>query len=208
MSSTTDTPQSLQELLNMGFIQQEEFNKRRAALNASSSIPIQDFKSIKQAASVVSSSSSGSPIYFNDPTGPYACFSNHYMTSIYIEGKQWPSTEHYFQAMKFTTPAYQDQIRMARTTDEAKQLGYAKRPDFRANWDTSRMSFMRSAQEAKFDLDQCKQVLISTGSAPLIYRSDTDDYWGDGSSRGGQNMLGKLLMEIREDLTDNSSYFN
>lgn len=135
--NSSDTVQSLQELLNMGFIQQEEFNKRRAALNASSSIPVQDFKSIKQASSVTSSSNSGSTIYFNDPTGPYACFSNHYMTSIYIDGKQWPSTEHYFQAMKFTTPQYQDKIRMAYSTEEAKQLGYAKRPDFRANWDVS-----------------------------------------------------------------------
>jgi predicted NAD-dependent protein-ADP-ribosyltransferase YbiA (DUF1768 family) len=134
--NSSDTVQSLQELLNMGFIQQEEFNKRRAALNSSSSIPVQDFKSIKQAASIPSSSS-GSTIYFNDPSGPYACFSNHYMTAIYIDGKSWPSTEHYFQAMKFTGPAYQDQIRRAGTTEEAKQLGYAKRPDFRANWDVS-----------------------------------------------------------------------
>lgn len=134
--NSSDTAQSLQELLNMGFIQQEEFNRRKAALNSSNSIPVQDFKSITQAPTV----NSGSAIYFNDPTGPYACFSNHYMTRIYIDGKQWPSTEHYFQAMKFTGPAYQEQIRAAKTTEDAKQLGYAKRPDFRPNWDVSNFS--------------------------------------------------------------------
>ena len=134
--STSETLTSLQELLDMGFIQQEEFNKRRAALSSSSPIPVQDFKSIKKAAAPTLSNS-GSTIYFSDPTGPYACFSNHYMTAIYIDGKQWPSTEHYFQAMKFTSPAYQDTIRQARTTDDAKKLGYVKRPDFRPNWDVS-----------------------------------------------------------------------
>lgn len=32
---------------------------------------------------------------------------------------------------------------------------------------------MRSAQEAKFDLDECRQVLVSTGHSPIVYRSDT-----------------------------------
>jgi hypothetical protein len=34
---------------------------------------------------------------------------------------------------------------------------------------------MRGAQEAKFDLEECKHVLVSTGNAPLVYRSDTGE---------------------------------
>jgi hypothetical protein len=136
---SSDTVQSLQELLNMGFIQQDEFNRRRAALNSPSTIPVQDFSNIKQQKQISSSSNSsdGSTIYFGEPTGPYACFSNHYLVPIYLNGKSWPSTEHYFQAMKYTTASYQETIRQARTTEEAKKLGYAKRPDFRADWDVS-----------------------------------------------------------------------
>jgi len=36
---------------------------------------------------------------------------------------------------------------------------------------------MRSAQEAKFDVDHCKNVLKSTGNSPIVYRSDTGKFF-------------------------------
>jgi predicted NAD-dependent protein-ADP-ribosyltransferase YbiA (DUF1768 family) len=41
--------------------------------------------------------------------------------------------------------------------------------------------------------------LIETGDAKLVEDSDVDKYWG-GWLEGSENMLGKLLMELRDKL--------
>jgi len=47
-------------------------------------------------------------------------------------------------------------------------------------------------------------VLLATGEAPIVERSSKDRYWGAVESRDGtlegQNVLGRLLMELREEM--------
>ena len=43
-----------------------------------------------------------------------------------------------------------------------------------------------------------------TGDRTLIENSWRDDFWGWGPNRDGQNMLGKLWMEVRAELTPNA----
>lgn len=58
---------------------------------------------------------------------------------------------------------------------------------------------MRKALVAKFTQHpELKTLLLSTGTAKLIEHTANDDYWGDGGDGTGQNMLGRLLMEMRE----------
>ncbi len=45
-------------------------------------------------------------IEFCDAVGPYACFSNYYEAKIVINGKEYPSTEHYFQVTYYTVQIY------------------------------------------------------------------------------------------------------
>ena len=65
---------------------------------------------------------------------------------------------------------------------------------------------MRKALRAKFTQHPTlKTLLLGTGNSELVEASDKDDYWGDPSrsARGGQkgqNMLGKLLVELRAEL--------
>ena len=41
-------------------------------------------------------------------------------------------------------------------------------------------------------------MLIKTGDRKLVEHSPRDSYWGDGPDGKGLNMLGKLLMRVRE----------
>jgi predicted NAD-dependent protein-ADP-ribosyltransferase YbiA (DUF1768 family) len=41
---------------------------------------------------------------------------------------------------------------------------------------------------------------MDTGTEELIEDSPVDYYWGCGADGSGKNMLGKLLMELREEL--------
>ena len=45
-----------------------------------------------------------------------------------------------------------------------------------------------------------RRKLLATGDRELIEDSWRDDFWGWGPNRDGQNMLGKLWMEIRSEL--------
>jgi ribA/ribD-fused uncharacterized protein len=58
---------------------------------------------------------------------------------------------------------------------------------------------MRKAVQRKFEFHaDIRVVLLSTGDSLLVEDSPTDSYWGCGSDRKGKNMLGQILMEVRE----------
>ena len=128
--------------------------------------------------------------------------SNFYAAPFSLDGKTWPSVEHYFQAMKFPTdPAYQETIRQIKTPQSAKSLGSSKEHPIRPDWDSVREEVMKKALEAKFTQNEAlKQILLSTKGKELVEASPTDIYWGIGKARKGQNRLGKLLMELRDTL--------
>jgi N-glycosidase YbiA len=60
---------------------------------------------------------------------------------------------------------------------------------------------MRTAVMAKFaQHEDLRVLLLSTGDAKLVEHTDNDDYWGDGGDGSGKNMLGRILMQVRESL--------
>lgn len=60
---------------------------------------------------------------------------------------------------------------------------------------------MRKAVRAKFTQHWVLlEQLLATGAAQLIEHTKNDSYWGDGGDGRGQNMLGRILMEIRSEL--------
>ncbi len=64
---------------------------------------------------------------------------------------------------------------------------------------------MYKALQAKFTQhEDLKEKLLSTGNAFLVEHVKSDRYWGDGGDGGdgrvGKNMLGKLLVKVREEI--------
>ncbi len=53
------------------------------------------------------------PIYFFTKNDPFYEFSNFAPFGVEEDGLYWPTVEHYFQAQKFTDPAYREKIRRA-----------------------------------------------------------------------------------------------
>lgn len=64
------------------------------------------------------------PIYFYSTSGEYGCFSNFSPHGVELDGRYWPTVEHYFQAQKFSDPTQQDRIARASTPKHAKSLGW------------------------------------------------------------------------------------
>eukprot|EP00026_Physarum_polycephalum_P017725 Phypoly_transcript_19048.p1 GENE.Phypoly_transcript_19048~~Phypoly_transcript_19048.p1 ORF type:complete len:125 (+),score=16.00 Phypoly_transcript_19048:307-681(+) len=70
----------------------------------------------------------------------------------------------------------------------------------REDWGIVRNEIMLLCLRAKFNQNpHCYDVLRKTQDAQLVEHSK-DTYWGDGLDGSGKNFLGKLLMQVREEL--------
>src|SRR5207253_56250 len=129
-------------------------------------------------------------------------FSNFAPYPIELDGKRWPTSEHYFQAQKFADPQHQESIRREKSPMIAARMGRDRKKKLRADWESVKVAVMRKVVRAKFTQhDDIRDVLLSTGNAKIVEHTENDDYWGDGGDGSGKNMLGQILMEIREELT-------
>lgn len=148
----------------------------------------------------------GDIIKFYSRTKRYFEFSNYSAHPITIGGLTYPTNEHYFQSVKFLDEDYRERVRNAKTSAESKRMGGNRQQAIWPDWDTRRIDVMREAVYAKFTQHPTlRKLLLSTGDAILVEDSPTDYYWGCGADGTGQNMLGKLLMELRDKLREEAT---
>ncbi len=140
-------------------------------------------------------------INFYSVSDAYGEFSNFAGFPIRLGGKRWPTSEHYFQAQKFEDAAYREEIRTAKSPMIAARLGRSRKQKLRREWESVKVGVMRDAVRAKFtQYEELKALLLGTGDAKLVEHTVNDAYWGDGGDGSGRNMLGQMLMELREEL--------
>lgn len=143
----------------------------------------------------------GNEIKFYSESALYGEFSNFARYPIKLGGKVWQTSEHYFQAQKFENKEYQDKIRNADSPMMAAQLGRSRKERILKNWDNVKLNVMYEVVKAKFTQHpDLTQLLLDTQDAKIIEHTENDDYWGDGGDGKGKNMLGKILMKVREEL--------
>jgi ribA/ribD-fused uncharacterized protein len=129
----------------------------------------------------------------------YRFLSNFYGATVELDGLEYRSTEHAYQAAKTLDAAERRRIREAEKANEAKQLGQnvKKRPE----WEEIKVSVMKELVKQKFTKHKdLKEKLLATGDAYLEETNHWHDtFWGVCKGKG-QNHLGKILMEVREEL--------
>ena len=133
----------------------------------------------------------------------YFCFSNFYRRKIIIDEKDWRTTEHYYQAMKFDDELIQEAVRACKTPREAATMGRDKTLPLRANWEEIKYRVMYKAIYAKFEQhEDLKLKLLDTHSEEIIEASLKDSIWGTGPDGKGANALGKILMRVRDKIIE------
>lgn len=141
-------------------------------------------------------------IEFYSVSDVYGEFSNFAPYPIRVDGKTWPTSEHYFQAQKFRGTPHVEQIRRAKTPGIAARMGRERSRPLRRDWESAKRDVMRRALRAKFTQHaDLRALLVGTRAARLVERTANDSYWGDGGDGSGHNWLGRLLMELRAELT-------
>lgn len=142
-------------------------------------------------------------ILFYGTRGAYGAFSNFARYPIVLRGKIWPTTEHYFQAQKFAGTAYEGAILHAASPTIAARLGRSREYPLRADWEAVKDGIMLDALRAKFAQHaELREMLLGTGDARLVEHTTNDRYWADGGDGSGKNMLGVLLMRVRQELQE------
>lgn len=142
-------------------------------------------------------------IYFYTAGGDYGGFSNFSRHGFELDGKYWKTSEHYFQAMKFEGTEYEDKVREARSPKEAANLGRRRDFPLRKDWEAIKDDVMRRAVLRKFQThDKLSELLRATGNEDIVENAPSDYYWGCGADGSGKNMLGKILMEVRDKLNE------
>ena len=145
------------------------------------------------------------PSVIDDFRGRWAFLSNFHPARLEWEGIRYPTSEHAFNAGKTLDMDRRAWIASAGTPREAKRRG--RSVELRPGWDERvRFDVMAEVLRAKFCTPGRVDALLSTGAAHLIEGNTWhDNVWGDchcpKCAGKGQNHLGRLLMELRTELT-------
>eukprot|EP00243_Klebsormidium_subtile_P003514 TRINITY_DN16932_c0_g1_i1.p1 TRINITY_DN16932_c0_g1~~TRINITY_DN16932_c0_g1_i1.p1 ORF type:complete len:160 (+),score=39.82 TRINITY_DN16932_c0_g1_i1:257-736(+) len=144
---------------------------------------------------------SSTDVLFYGLKGEFGEFSNFFPAPIELDGKTWPTTEHYFQAQKFHDEALQERIRTLTSPGAAAKEGRKRSNPLREDWERVKDDVMLTALRAKFtEHEDLKAVLLSTGERNLVEHTTNDSYWADGGDGSGRNVLGQLLVRLRSEL--------
>lgn len=126
---------------------------------------------------------------------------------LVVNGADIRTSEALYQACRFPhRPDVQRLIIAERSPMTAKMKGKPHRHDTRQDWDAVRVTIMRWCLRVKLAQNwrQFSELLLSTGERPIVEESRKDAFWGakvvDPGTLVGMNVLGRLLMELREEL--------
>jgi N-glycosidase YbiA len=144
------------------------------------------------------------PLFFYKVSEPYGCFSNFSPHPVDLDGYTWPTSEHFYQAQKYQGTHHQAlcaKIRQAPTPEAAAAIGRGAIAPLRADWDQVKSQVMYQVVKEKFSVHaDIRDILLSTGELLIVENSPTDSYWGCGPDQNGHNQLGKILMQVRQEL--------
>lgn len=128
--------------------------------------------------------------------------SNFWRRPQIIDGKVYPTNEHYYQSKKAKNHVIEEWIAAAPTAWLAMKAGRALRDkNLRENWEEEKTKVMLKGLRAKFSQNiELAKKLLGTGDRIIGENSPDDMFWGI----RGKNVLGKLLMKVRAELEEDA----
>jgi ribA/ribD-fused uncharacterized protein len=131
----------------------------------------------------------------------YYVFSNFSSFMIEWKGNLCMTTEHAYHTEKFFDNKIKEDIRSARSAHDSQKLAQTYKENYRPDWDDVKVGIMKEILHAKVTQHPyVKKKLLESGDRKLVEDSWRDDFWGWGPNKNGQNMLGKLWMEVRDEV--------
>ncbi len=142
----------------------------------------------------------------------YGFLSNFERTPFKVDGVIYLTNEHYYQSQKPIDAVHQNYIREAPNATVAMVLGRAYehnkylRKYMKPDWEEKlKLEVMLKGLRHKFSVNLLARQLLSTEYAVLHEDNPEDFYWGLGDGTG-ESWLGRLQMQVREELRHRSLY--
>ena len=153
----------------------------------------------------------GAVVSFRTTDGPFGGLSN--MAPgfpVIVNGVRIRTVEALYQALRYPElPDAQRLIIDQHSPMTAKMVGRRYLEQTRSDWDEIKVALMRWCLRLKLaqNWDLFSAILLSTRDRPIVEDSRKDQFWGalprEGEKLEGKNVLGRLLMELREQLVSN-----
>jgi len=135
-------------------------------------------------------------LFWND-----GCFTNFAPYPIEYKGRHWMTSEHAYQASKFTDEKIIEKIKNAPSPMEAFTLARKFRAEYRKDWYEIRVKVMEEIVRTKLNqYADIKEKLLESGEKEIIEASPEDAFWGWGPNKDGENQMGKIWMKLRNEL--------
>lgn len=128
----------------------------------------------------------------------YYLFSNFSAHHVEYQGTVYQTAEHAYQVAKFSDPVMRKKIQEARSAYLAREYGQTEQgrtPNF------DKVSVMKEIMRAKLlQHTDVFEMLKKTGDAIIEKNHPMDDFWGTGADGTGENVMGKIWMELRAEI--------
>lgn len=121
---------------------------------------------------------------------------------VEYKGYLYSSAEEAYQAAHFfnTAPEIVEEIKNSHSAHEAQKICYANKDKQDQDWSTKALAVMKEILICKIEQNPyVLKKILETKDYLIVEDSPKDSYWGWGSDRLGENNLGKLWMELREE---------
>ncbi|KAJ6495947.1 hypothetical protein DFH09DRAFT_1448198 [Mycena vulgaris] len=143
--------------------------------------------------------------YHRGKKDQYHGFSNSSAYPVKYNGKEYPTSEHLYQASKYmeNRPDIAEQIRtVSKSPARAHNYSKANMAHQHPDWDRMSILKMEIAYYHKFTQNvEFRQKLLGTGDAELVNYTQ-NDFWGVGKDLKGRNECGKALERVRSSLRE------
>jgi ribA/ribD-fused uncharacterized protein len=128
----------------------------------------------------------------------YYLLSNFSAHKVVYEGDEYMTSEHAYQVAKFSDPEIREKIKNAPSAYLAREYGQSKEgrtPHF------DKVEVMKQIMREKMlQHGDVQEKLLASGDKNIDKNCPTDYFWGSGADGSGENVMGKIWMELREEL--------
>lgn len=135
--------------------------------------------------------------------GEFRWLSNFWLSEFEYEGLKYANIEAAYQAAK--TPSQEDRVKFSQLQGtymeigrQAKKLG--RQITLREDWELVKLQVMLELTRKKYSLPELQEKLLATGCGYLEETNTWNDtFWGVYNATG-QNNLGKIIMQVRDEI--------
>lgn len=120
--------------------------------------------------------------------------------NVEYKGVRYQTAEHAYHCQRYVDPAILSEIQDARSAYIAWQLSQKYKSKQVSDFDAQKVEIMKEICRAKVEQhEDVKEALIESGT-DVIIKNYPDEFWGIGMDGSGQNWMGKIWMQLREEI--------